>query len=87
MAPLFKVAEKQNGAEQEFTLVPKNRKKNNSNKFNLPLPAAASASLAFEDKLGQTTRLTLSNTAANTPVDMAMFTFVPKPGTDVIEND
>ncbi|HNG61866.1 MAG TPA: outer-membrane lipoprotein carrier protein LolA, partial [Cellvibrionaceae bacterium] len=87
MAPLFKVSEKQNGGEQEFTLTPKKPEKEQLKQIQFTFTGGSLATLAFEDKLGQTTRLILSNTAANTPVDMNLFTFVPKPGTDVIEND
>lgn len=87
MAPLFKVSEKQTGAEQEFTLVPKKHDKEQLNQIQFVFTNGALAAMAFEDKLGQTTRLTLANTATNEKVDMNLFNFVPKPGTDVIEND
>lgn len=87
MAPLFKVSEKQNGAEQEFTLVPKKKEKEQLNQIQFVFTNGALAAMAFEDKLGQTTRLTLANTSTNQAVDMNLFNFVPKPGTDVIVND
>ncbi|HEY6529560.1 MAG TPA: outer membrane lipoprotein chaperone LolA [Cellvibrionaceae bacterium] len=87
MAPLFKVSEKITGAQQEFTLVPKKRDKEQLNQIQFIFTSGSLSAMAFEDKLGQTTQLNLVNTATNQPVDMSLFTFVPKPGIDVIEND
>lgn len=87
MAPLFTVSEKTSGKEQEFTLVPKAPEKEQLKNIQFTFNDGALAVMAFEDKLGQTTRLNLAKTQANQKIDMAVFNFVPKPGTDVIEND
>ncbi|MEY4589260.1 MAG: outer rane lipoprotein chaperone LolA, partial [Pseudomonadota bacterium] len=92
MAPEFKISEKITGDQQEFTLLPKKNDKaandkEQLNKIQFIFNAGVLTAMAFEDKLGQTTRLNLANTATNQPVDMNLFNFVPKPGTDVIENN
>jgi outer membrane lipoprotein carrier protein len=87
LAPQFSVAEKKSGKLQTFVLTPKQKGHENFADIEFVFADGKLSAMAFTDKLGQHTQLQLQNTQSNIPVDMALFNFVPKPGTDVIEND
>lgn len=87
LAPQFEVSNKSQAKTDVFTLVPKNKNAENFSEIQFGFVEGKLAKLSFVDKLGQQTALNLQDTKSNVPVDLKIFTFVPKPGTDVIEND
>ncbi len=84
LAPQFSIQE---ASPNHFTLTPKNPAAENFAQIQFDFEGDKLVLMAFVDKLGQQTRLNLKNTQANLPLDIKLFTFEPKPGTDIIQND
>lgn len=87
LAPNFDISQNTQANSQVFTLKPKKPANENFSQMEFSFQNGQITGMAFTDKLGQITRLQLKNTQANQPVDLKQFTFEPKPGTSIIEND
>ena len=87
LAPQFEVKENTQNKTDNFTLTPKNKDAENFSQIQFGFEDGKLATMSFVDKLGQQTALSLKNTKSNLPLDIKIFTFEAKPGTDVIQND
>lgn len=68
-----------------FILVPRNPDRL-FERLSVTFKGAVLDEMQFEDSLGQQTSMTFHEVNRNVPLDQSMFSFVPPPGIDVIDN-
>ncbi|NNF62556.1 MAG: outer membrane lipoprotein chaperone LolA [Gammaproteobacteria bacterium] len=72
------------GATEWVELAPK-QKQRDFRSVRLGFAGAALVAMELDDQLGQTTRIEFSSIEQNSPVEDALFVFIPPPGVDVIQ--